>query len=38
MLRALAALPDNAGPEAFLAQLRQLTQDQHGRQQDHRAE
>ena len=25
MLRALAALPDNAGPEAFLAQLRQLT-------------
>jgi len=25
MLKALSALPDNAGPEAFLAQLRQLT-------------
>jgi hypothetical protein len=32
MLRALATLPDNAGPEAFLAQLRQLTS------HDHRAE
>ncbi len=25
VLRALAALPDDAGPEAFLAQLRQVT-------------
>ena len=25
MLRALAALPDGAGPEAFLSQLRQVT-------------
>jgi hypothetical protein len=32
MLRALSTLPDNAGPEAFLAQLRQLTS------HDHRAE
>jgi hypothetical protein len=32
MLKALSALPDNAGPEAFLAQLRQLTT------HDHRAE
>jgi hypothetical protein len=29
MLRALSALPDNAGPEAFLAQLRQLTAQEH---------
>jgi hypothetical protein len=29
MLRALSALPDNAGPEAFLAQLRQMTAHAH---------
>jgi hypothetical protein len=39
MLRALSALPDNAGPEAFLAHLRQLTQhDQADRRHDQRAE
>ena len=29
MLKALSALPDNAGPEAFLAQLRHLTTHDH---------
>ena len=29
MLHALSALPDDAGPEAFLAQLRQMTNHHH---------